>query len=134
MKNFEIIGRRKKMNLTHENSVSQFFNFFYKSRLFVFNNTTNMDEESLQQFENEQIEFELCILSILVLLLSLTCFLSIYVCFFKWVAKGNLDLPQFHGRDDCIPRPKSLRKTESTQVLQDNLENTSNNGSLVIVI
>jgi len=74
-------------------------------------------------FSVEKIEFENYALSAFVLAMCIFCLLFFYVCFFKWVAKGNLDLPKFGGASqvvfNCFPQRKGLKKTESAKNLQD---------------
>jgi len=65
----------------------------------------------------EKIEFENYALSAFVLAICIFCLLFFYVCFFKWVAKGNLDLPKFGGASQvvfkCFPQRKAFIQLES---------------------
>lgn len=77
----------------------------------------------------EKIELEDYILNVLALVLVLLGLLFSYICFLKWVAKGNLDLPRFGGGGqlvfNCFPDRSGIKKSESTQVLEDILENAA---------
>lgn len=89
----------------------------------------NFSSEYLNQSYSgfEKIEFDHYILHALALVLVLFCLLFLYICFWKWVAKGNLDLPRFGGGGqlvfNCFPDRPGIKKSESTQVLEDILEN-----------
>jgi hypothetical protein len=75
-----------------------------------------------QKYELATIALEEYIIHGVVLVIVLLILLVSYICFWKWVAKGNLDLPKFGGGSqlvfNCFPRKSGLSKSESTQVLQ----------------
>lgn len=75
-----------------------------------------------QKYELATIALEEYIIHGVVLVIVLLILLVSYICFWKWVAKGNLDFPKFGGGSqlvfNCFPRKSGLSKSESTQVLQ----------------
>lgn len=103
-----------KPNLNHNTGISDDDNF-----------TSEYSNENDSAFIT--VQFNHYVLHALVLLLVLFCLLSLYICFWKWVAKGNLDLPRFGGGGqlvfNCFPDRSGMKKSESTQVLEDILEN-----------
>jgi len=86
-----------------------------------------LDHTNHNPYEFARITMEDYILQGVILIIVLLLLLFFYICFWKWVAKGNLDLPKFGGGSQlvftCFPNRSGLKKTESTQVLGDNQEN-----------
>jgi len=91
-----------------------------------FDNFT-MHPADQNSFEFTRIAMEEYILHGVLLIILLLLLLFMYVCFWKWVAQGNLDLPKFGGGSqlvfNCFPNRSGLKKSESTQVLPDTQEN-----------
>jgi len=85
------------------------------------------DHTNHNTYEFAKITMEDYILHGVILIILLLLLLFLYICFWKWVAQGNLDLPKFGGGSQlvfaCFPNRSGLKKTESTQVLGDNQEN-----------
>jgi len=88
----------------------------------------DLDMNSMQRlmhktYSVEKIELGNYALSAFILAMCIFWLLFFYVCFFKWVAKGNLDLPTFGGASQvvfkCFPQRNGLKKTESSNNLQD---------------
>jgi len=69
------------------------------------------DIESSENIYTINIEFKPHALMLLLIVLLLIGFISLYVCFFKWVSKGHIDLPRFGS--------------ESSQIINESLENTA---------
>lgn len=123
------------MNSTFENSAT--FNRYSKLGHNFHHNIGKIDMdngiETSETVYTISIEFEHYALMAFVILVLFSGFISLYVYFFKWVAKGNLDLPRFGGGSDvvfnCFPQQNSLRKSDSTQILNDSLDNTTSQES-----
>eukprot|EP00092_Neocalanus_flemingeri_P036449 GFUD01039687.1.p1 GENE.GFUD01039687.1~~GFUD01039687.1.p1 ORF type:complete len:155 (-),score=22.80 GFUD01039687.1:338-802(-) len=129
-----------KMNSTLGNSfiAIRHSKTIWKPSLYNDEGTIDMERNTFEHFKTnyssvETIAFEHYAFSALVVVIVILGLSSLYVCFWRWVAKGNLDLPTFGGGGQlvfkCFSNRNGLRKTESTQVLQDSLEIDFSQGS-----